>query len=97
MNKINFSKKSIVYILILFLILYILFFDSASFYNTYRLKHNMTTLEQNISELQKENEQLKIENEKLETDKDIWEKKARELGMQKEGEEIFRFKESDDL
>ncbi len=33
--------------------------------------------------------------EKLENDKGMLEEKARDIGMQKDGEEIFRFKESD--
>jgi len=94
MNKLKFSKKSIVYLIILFLILYILFFDSASFYKTYTIKRKLETLEKDIKDIKVENEKLKQENEKLENDKEIWEKKARELGMQKEGEEIFLFKET---
>ena len=97
MNKIKFSKKSFVYIIIALLILYILFFDSASFYKTLIIKNNLTTLQHDIEKLKKENGQLKLENKKLESDKNILEKKARELGMQKEGEEIFIFKESEGL
>ena len=95
--KIKYSKKSIVYIVMALLILYILFFDSASFYNTQKIKHKMLTLNQDIEKLKIENEQLKSENEKLESDKSILEEKARELGMQNEGEEIFLFKESEDI
>lgn len=95
MRKIKFSKKSFAYIFILILILYILFFDSASFYKTYRIKHKLKTLQQDIEILTKENERLKLENEKLENDKGMLEEKARDIGMQKNGEEIFRFKESD--
>jgi len=95
--KIKYSKKSIVYIVMALLILYILFFDSSSFYNTYRVKDKMLTLQQDIQKLKIENEQLKLENEKLENDKSIIEREARGLGMQKEGEEIFIFKESNDL
>lgn len=96
-NKNKLLKKSIVYIIIFMLVLYILFFDTASFYKTYKVKHNLITLQKDIDNLKKENEELKLENIKLENDKDIWEKKAREIGMQKEGEEIFIFKESDGL
>ena len=97
MVKIKYSKKSIVYIVIALLILYILFFDSASFYNTYKVKHRMLTLNQDIGKLKIENEQLKLENEKLENDKSIIEREARKLGMQKKGEDIFLFSESEDL
>lgn len=97
MNKIKFSKKSFVYIIIVLLILYILFFDSASFYKTLIIKNRLTTLQHDIEKLKKENGQLKLENKKLENDKNILEKKAREIGMQKEGEEIFIFKESEGL
>ena len=77
------------------LILYIIFFDSASFYKTYRIKHQLVSLQHDIEELKKDNEQLKLENDKLENDKNIWEEKARELGMQKKDEEIYIFKESE--
>ena len=97
MNKIKFTKKSFAYIIIVFLIIYILFIDSASFYKTYKIKHKLAILEQDIEELKKENEKLKLENDNLENDKNTWEKKARELGMQKKGEEIYIFKESEDL
>lgn len=97
MNRIKFPKKSFVYIIIILLIFYILFFDSASFYKTYSVKKKLTTLQIDIENLEKENEQLKFENKKLEDDKNIWEMKARELGMQKEGEDIYIFKESEDL
>lgn len=95
MNKFKFKKKSIAYIIILFLLLYILFFDNASFYKTYKIKHKLTTLQKDIEDIKKENEKLKLENTKLENDKELWEKKAREIGMQKEGEEIFMFKGTD--
>ena len=97
MNKIKFSKKSFVYIIIVLLILYILFFDNASFYKTLVIKNRLTTLQHDIEKLKKENGQLKLENKKLENDKNILEKKAREIGMQKEGVEIFIFKESEGL
>ncbi|MCF7858771.1 MAG: septum formation initiator family protein [Candidatus Cloacimonetes bacterium] len=97
MNKLKFSKKSFVYVIILILVLYILFFDSASFYQTYKIKHKLASLQKDIDTLLQENERLKVENQKLEKDKATWEKKAREIGMKKEGEEIFIFKESDDL
>ena len=95
MDKFKFSKKSFVYIIMILLILYIIFFDSASFYKTDRIKHKLVSLQHDIEELKKDNEQLKLENEKLENDKNIWEEKARELGMQKKGEEIYIFKESE--
>jgi cell division protein FtsB len=95
--KIKYSKKSFVYIIIVLLILYILVFDSASFYKTDKIKHKLKTLQHDIEDLEKENEQLKLENIKLENDKSILEDKARGLGMQKEGEEIFLFKESEDI
>ena len=87
--KIKYSKKSIVYITMALLILYILFFDSASSYKTYSVKKKLTILQIDIEDLKKENEQLKFENKKLENDKNIWEMKAKELGMQKEGEDIY--------
>ena len=97
MNKVKFSKKSFVYIIIAFLVVYILFLDSASFYKTNKIKNKLITLQRDIDNLKQENEKLKQENIKLENDKNILEEKARGLGMQKGGEEIFLFKESEDL
>ena len=44
----------------------------------------------------KENERLKKENDELRHNNKLLEQEARKLGMQKEGEEIFLFKEEQD-
>jgi cell division protein FtsL len=86
-------KDIIFYGIIIILIIYIVFVDSASYYRRFQTKKKLETVEMDLKNLTKENERLQEENEKLEHDMDIWEKKARELGMQKEGDEVFMFKE----
>ena len=93
----NKKKKSIYYIIILILLIYIFFFDNSSFYRKFLIKKQLTELKANINILEQENLRLKEENDKLHNDAKTWEKKARELGMQKEGEEIFLFKNDKDI
>lgn len=90
------KKKDIFfYGIIILLLIYITFIDSASYYRRYRTKQKLETVKADLQTLQKENQRLLEENEKLEHDMSIWEKKARELGMQKNGDEVFMFKEND--
>ena len=91
------KKKSIYYIIIIILIIYILFFDNSSFYRKFLIKNQLTELKANINLLEQENLRLKQENDKLLNNAKTWEKKARELGMHKEGEEIFLFKSDEDI
>ena len=91
------KKKSIYYIIIIILIIYIIFFDNSSFYRKFLIKNQLTELKANINLLEQENLRLKKENDKLLNNAKTWEKKARELGMQKEGEEIFLFKSDEDI
>lgn len=85
-------KKLIYYFIIALLVLYILVFDDASFLQKHQARKKMHQLQEQIEALRLENERLQLENEKLQVDELTLEKKARELGMRKEGEEIFRFK-----
>ena len=90
----KFKKKDIIFYSIIFLlIIYIAFIDSASYYRRYCTKQKLETVKADLQTLQKENQRLQEENDKLEHDRSIWEKKARELGMQKNGDEVFMFKE----
>jgi cell division protein FtsB len=91
------KKKSIYYIIILILLVYILFFNNSSFYRKFLIKKQLAELNTNIDLLEQENLRLKEENDKLLNDAKTWERKARELGMQKEGEEIFLFKSDKDI
>jgi cell division protein FtsB len=93
LKKLN--KRSIFYFILAALIIYILFLDNSSFLA--KVKHSLRVkkLEGEIENLSQENEHLKSENEALKNDKDVIEEKARELGMQKENEEVFIFKEDD--
>ena len=90
------KKKSVYYIIILALIIYIVFIDSASFLRRYQTRRKLETVMADVQALKKENDRLRRENESLENDKKIWEEKARELGMQKKGDEVFIFKDEND-
>ena len=92
MNKIR-KKKIVFFIIIFFILIYILFLDSSSFYKKHVAKRKYLALKSNIDKIDEINKKLHIENDELENDPKVWEKKAREFGMQKEGEEIFLFKE----
>ncbi|MBC8385502.1 MAG: septum formation initiator family protein [Candidatus Cloacimonetes bacterium] len=89
---IKLKKKNFIYIIIFIIIIYISFFDSYSFFKllSFRKKYEMLKNDMIIQE--KENIRLKKENVDLKEDLFILEKKARELGMVKEGEEIYKFK-----
>ncbi|MDO9577985.1 MAG: septum formation initiator family protein [Candidatus Cloacimonadales bacterium] len=88
------KKKDIIFYSIIFLlIIYIAFIDSASYYRRYRTKQKLEIVKADLETMIQENQRLQEENKKLEHDRSIWEKKARELGMQKNGDEVFMFKE----
>jgi cell division protein FtsB len=93
------SKKKkrpyIFYLLILVLVLYIVFVDSSSFLRKYLVKKEYSGLLKQIDEMEAVNNKLEEENTELKNNLKKIEKKAREFGMQKEGEEIFRFKEEE--
>jgi len=93
LKKIN--KKSIFYFIIFVLILYVLFLDNSSIMQRIKYELKIKQLQSEIDNLQSENNQLEKENIALEKDPVILEEKARELGMQKENEEVFIFKEDD--
>ena len=90
-----FNKRSIFYVLLAVLVIYILFLGNFSFLQKLRSGLKVKKVETEIDNLSTENEQLESENEALKNDPDVVEEKARELGMQKENEEVFIFKEED--
>jgi cell division protein FtsB len=94
MNK-KFNKKSLFYFVLAILLLYILLFDNSSFLQRFRLSLKVNKLRSEINNLISENEQLEKENSALESDPQILEEKARELGMQKENEEVYIFKKEE--
>lgn len=93
MNKKKIKRPYIFFIVILILLVYILFVDSSSFLRKYLVKKEYKELLDQIAEMESDNKKLEQENDELETNLKKIEKKAREFGMQKEGEEIFHFKE----
>ena len=90
------KKHIVLYVFVLAFLIYILFFDSSSFFNKYGVRKENTKLKENIIALEKENERLTKENKELQLNDKIIEKKARDFGMQKKGEEIFIFKSKDE-
>ncbi len=87
-------KKDIIFFgIILILLLYIFIFDSYSYYQRFNTKRKLADVQKELEELLEGNDRLREENEKLANDKQIWEKKARELGMQKKGDEVYIFSE----
>ena len=88
MNKIQ-NKKIFFFIIIFAILIYILFFSSSSFYKKYVAKRKYLALKSKIEKIDEINKNLQIENEELENNPEVWEKKARAFGMQKESEEIF--------
>ena len=79
------------------LVLIILGFTAVShrgLLGLYRLEKNQAELELRLTELQAENEKLRSEIERLKTDPAYLEKVAREeLGMVREDEIVFQFRE----
>jgi len=93
----NRKKKSyLFYILIAVFLIYIIFFDGYSFLKLSLLRKNYQKLNMEMLHQKKENERLKKENDELRHNNKLLEQEARKLGMQKEGEEIFLFKEEQD-
>lgn len=86
-------RKLIYLLVVTLLISYIVFLDEASLYKRYQIKKKLKKKKAEMEFFQKENERLAKENNDLETNVRSWESKARDLGMQKDAEEIFRFKQ----
>jgi len=89
----NKKKTLIFYLLIIAFLVYIVFFDSYSFFKLYNLKKSYKRLYTDLTKQREENERLRKENEELRTNNKLLEREARKLGMQKKGEEVFIFKE----
>jgi cell division protein FtsL len=91
------KKKPIISIIIILLILvWIGFFSEYSWFRRYRLQNKLEDVQKQIAELEQQNANLQRENELLRNDPATWEREARNLGMQKEGENVFIFQEQED-
>lgn len=91
------KKKSLLYwFIILILITYMVFIDKYSFFKRREMKRLMNLTQSELQILAEDNQRLKEENERLISDRSIWEKKARELGMKNPDDEIFKFKKTED-
>ncbi|MCF7794504.1 MAG: septum formation initiator family protein [Candidatus Cloacimonetes bacterium] len=89
------KKDIIFYGIIIVLLLYIFVFDSYSYYRRFDTKRKLANVQKELEDLLEDNDRLREENERLANDKQIWEKKARELGMQKKGDEVYLFSEEE--
>ena len=90
------KKHILLYVFVFSFLIYILFIDSSSFFKKYGVRKENAELKKNIIALEKENDRLTKENKELQLNDKIIEKKARDFGMQKNGEEIFIFKSKDE-
>ncbi len=78
---------------------YLFFIDSSSVYRLITTKMRAAKIQNQIDQYRTERDSLKTLNEELENNPKAIEKIAREkLGMQKDGEEVYRFflEEEDD-
>ena len=94
-SHVNSKKSYIFYVIIFILLVYILFIDESSFIQRYLFKRKLNRLKADIESLEKDNERISQENKDLRENPKTWEKHARDLGMQKDDEETFIFKEDD--
>ncbi|MBS3741433.1 MAG: septum formation initiator family protein [Candidatus Cloacimonetes bacterium] len=78
------------------IILWLLFFTKNNFFKILKDKIKLEQRSQKIAELKENKKQLEKEYKKLlDQDSTIMEKKAREIGMAKEGEVIIRISEDE--
>lgn len=89
------KKKHIVfYVIVLFLLVYIAFIDSASFFHRFKVQKRYENLQSTLEKLELENKELEAENDRLKNDPGTWEKLAREAyGMRGQDEENYLFSE----
>ncbi len=79
-------------IVILAGLVYIFFLDGSSVYRMIRSRMEVRKVRKQIEQYRAERDSLELLNQELENDPKAIEKIAREkLGMQKEGEEVYRF------
>ncbi len=93
---VDFLKKKhiLFYVVVLFLLVYIAFIDSASFFHRYKVQKRYENLQVALEKLELENKSLEEENNRLKNDPGTWEKLAREAyGMRGQAEENYLFSE----
>ena len=92
----KFKRRGLIFYIIIFLLIaYILFIDDSSFFQRFKYRMDLKRLQSEIENLEKDNARLEKENEDLKKNPKTWEKHARDMGMQKDNEETFIFKEED--
>ena len=83
-------------IVVLGIILWITFFCEYSFWRKSQVSLQLKHVKENITALELENKQLENDNELLENDPKVWEREARNIGMQKKGEQVIIFQKKPD-
>lgn len=89
------TAESVFYGIVFLLILYIFVIDSSSFRTVLIQKNKNNELRERIEDKTIENQRLAVENDNLKKNRETWEEEARKLGMQKKGEDIYRFTRED--
>lgn len=94
-NKKQVSKKVISYLSmagIAFMLVWMLYFDSASIYKVYKLKSKHNKAKAKVEAFKQQNIELKQQVDNMEGNLQLVEKLAREkYGMQFKNEKVFKF------
>ncbi len=89
-------KVKIFVFIFIAIIIWVLFFSKYSFLKVLKNKIQLEQKSQKITELEEKRRKLEIEKRKLkDQDPDVMEKKARKIGMAKEGEIIIRISDEE--
>ncbi|MCK4956024.1 MAG: septum formation initiator family protein [Candidatus Cloacimonetes bacterium] len=80
---------------IILILVWVVFFSEFSFVRKAKMAKKVRDYEKRIALAEQDNIRLQEENELLKNDPQTWEEEARKIGMQKDGEKIFIFREED--
>ncbi|MGF1669078.1 MAG: septum formation initiator family protein [Balneolaceae bacterium] len=93
LNPLRWKKSFLFSILAIFVVLWILFFDTYSLLTRYELHQQKNNLIERTGELKNQTAELEIKINELNNNSDLLEKIAREeYGMRKPGETVYRIK-----
>jgi cell division protein FtsB len=93
LNPLYWKKSALISLLVGFIALWFLFFDTYSLYTRYELESRKDELIERNKELEIQTEELEQQIKELKNNPDLLEKIAREeYGMRKPGETVYRVK-----
>lgn len=96
LNPLYWKKSALISLLIGFVALWLLFFDTYSLSTRYQLETQKEELIERTKELESKTKELEQKIEDLENNPDLLEKIAREeYGMRKPGETVYRIKKAE--